>query len=304
MLHGVIPATPTPFTPDGELDEDCLRRLIEDFVAAGVHGVSVAGSQGEFYALDRAERIRVVEIAVAAAGGRVPVYAGAGATSTRETVRLVRAVEAAGADVAMVITPYFVSPSAAELTAHYQAVAAATSLPVLIYTNPPRTGVTVPPAVWRDCAAIPNVAGIKDSSGDLSLVIAYLHATRPDQAVFCGRDTLAFAMLAHGAAGAISPAACVFPELMVRLYDQFRAGELDQARRTADLLVPLRQAWELGSFPVVIKEAMALTGRDPGPARLPVQPLAPAARAGLRTVVDRIRDQAGVLAVTRGGAVR
>jgi len=285
-MHGIIPATPTPFTPAGELDEDCLRRLIEDYVKTGVHGISVGGSQGEFYALDRAERIRLIEVAVDAAGGRVPVYAGTGATTTREAITLTQAAEAAGADVAMVITPYFIAPSPAELLAYYRAVAAATSLPVLVYTNPPRTGVTISPDLWRQCAGIPNIAGIKDSSGDLSLVIGYLAAA--GKATFCGRDTLAFAMLAHGAAGAISPAACVFPELMVAMYEQFRAGQAEQARQTADLLVPLRQAWELGTFPVVIKEAMAMTGRDPGPARRPVAPLSPAARAALREVVDRI----------------
>jgi 4-hydroxy-tetrahydrodipicolinate synthase len=284
-LHGVVTATPTPFTPSGDLDEDCLRRLIEGFLAAGVHGISVGGSQGEFYALDHAERVRLIQIAVQAAAGRVPVYAGTGATTTREAIALTRAAEEKGADVAMVITPFFISPSPAELLAHYRAVAAATSLPVLIYTNPPRTGITISPELWRQCAAIPNVAGIKDSSGDLSLVIAYLTAGKD---VFCGRDTLAFAMLAHGAAGAVSPAACVFPQLMVRMYEQFRAGQLDAARTTADLLVPLRQAWELGSFPVVIKEAMAMTGRDPGPARRPIAPLSAAARAALREVIDRI----------------
>src|ERR1700677_410821 len=288
-MHGIITATPTPFTPAGELDEECLRRLIEDFAAAGVHGISVGGSQGEFYALDHAERIRLIEVAVEAVRGRVPVYAGTGATSTREAVALTKAAEQAGADVVMAITPYFIAPSPAELLAHYQKVAGATSLPVLIYTNPPRTGVTISPDLWRDLAGIPNVAGIKDSSGDLSLVIGYLAAKDDtDQAVFCGRDTLAFAMLGHGAAGAISPAACVFPQLMVRMYEQFRAGQVDAARKTADLLVPLRQAWELGTFPVVIKEAMAMTGRDPGPARRPVAPLSSAARAALRDVVDHI----------------
>jgi 4-hydroxy-tetrahydrodipicolinate synthase len=286
-MHGIIPATPTPFTPAGELDEDCLRRLIEDYVQAGVHGISVGGSQGEFYALDQAERIRLIEVAVDAAGGRVPVYAGTGATTTREAVTLTQAAERAGADVAMVITPYFIAPSPAELLAYYQKVAAATSLPVLVYTNPPRTGVTISPDLWRQCAQIPNVTGIKDSSGDLSLVIGYL-AAAPDKKVFCGRDTLAFAMLAHGAAGAISPAACVFPQLMVALYEQFRTGRLEAARQVADRLAPLRQAWELGTFPVVIKEAMAMTGRDPGPARRPVAPLSQAARAALREVVDRI----------------
>src|ERR1700678_3767241 len=134
-MHGIITATPTPFTPAGELDEECLRRLIEDFVASGVHGISVGGSQGEFYALDHAERIRLIEVAAEPVRGRAPVYAATGATSTREAITLTQAAQTAGADVAMVSTPYFIAPSPAELLSYYRAVAGATSLPVLIYTN-------------------------------------------------------------------------------------------------------------------------------------------------------------------------
>ncbi|GAA3079506.1 dihydrodipicolinate synthase family protein [Streptosporangium carneum] len=283
-LHGVVTATPTPFTTSGEVDEARFRELIRWFLTSGVHGISVAGSQGEFYSLETAERLRLIEIAVEETDGRVPVYAGTGAVSTRDSVALTRAAESIGADVAMVITPYFVSPSPAELAEHFRQVAAATTLPVLLYNNPPRTGVTLVPA---DLSALGgNVVGVKDSGGDLTVAIEHM---LNGALLFSGRDTITLALLLHGAAGAISPAACVFPRLLVRMYDEARAGRFEQARAISDALAPLRRAWDLGSFPVVIKEAMALAGHDPGPARAPIAPLSPSGRAALAEVVERIQ---------------
>ncbi|MFI0366670.1 4-hydroxy-tetrahydrodipicolinate synthase [Actinomadura sp. 1N219] len=288
-LHGVVTATPTTFDAGGDLDDGRFRELVEGYVAAGVHGVSVAGSQGEFYVLDTAERLRLMEITVETVAGRVPVYAGTGTVSTRESIALTRAAESIGVDVAMVITPYFLSPSGRELSEHFRTVAAATSLPVLLYNNPPRTGVNVTPDVYADCARSGNIIGVKDSSGDLSQAVEYLLADS-GCLLFSGRDTITMALLAHGGAGAISPAANVFPQLVCRMYDAVRADDLATARRINDALAPLRRAWGLGSFPVVIKEAMAAVGRDPGPARAPISPLPPERRAQLDAVVAEIRE--------------
>ncbi|MEV0583458.1 dihydrodipicolinate synthase family protein [Nonomuraea sp. NPDC050310] len=281
VLQGIVTATPTAFTKDGDLDETRFRELVRHLLSEGVHGVSVAGSQGEFAVLDRTERLRLIEIAVEEAAGRVPVYAGTGAISTRESIELTRAAQSIGADVAMIITPYFLSPSPAELASHYRQVAAATDLPVLAYNNPPRTGVNL-----TGFTPFGNVVGIKDSSGDLTQAVEYL---RGGALVFSGRDTITLALLLHGGAGAISPAACVFPRLLVRMYGAAKSGRLEEALAISDALAPLRRAWELGSFPVVIKEAMALTGHDPGPARLPVAPLTEPARAKLAEVVAKIQ---------------
>ncbi|MFI0485616.1 4-hydroxy-tetrahydrodipicolinate synthase [Actinomadura sp. 9N215] len=289
QFHGVVTATPTTFDAGGGLDERRFRDLVEGYVAAGVHGVSVAGSQGEFYVLDAAERLRLMEIAVETVAGRVPVYAGTGTVSTRESIALTRAAESIGVDVAMVITPYFLAPSDRELAEHFRTVAAATALPVLLYNNPPRTGVNATPDVYARCAGAGNVIGVKDSSGDLSQGVEYL-LTEAGCTLFSGRDTITMALLAHGAAGAISPAANVFPRLMCRMYDAVRADDLATARRINDALAPLRRAWRLGSFPVVIKEAMAAVGLDPGPARAPISPLPPERRARLNAVVEEIRE--------------
>ena len=288
-FHGVVPAMATPFTADYRLDEARVATLVEDYLAAGVHGLSVAGSQGEFFSLAADEHVRLLELAMRAIGGRVPLYAGTGAVTTRDAIRLTQAAEAMGADLALVITPYFAQPSQDELVEHYTAVARAVRIPVMLYNNPPRTSVNVLPGTLARCmAAADNVVGMKDSSGDLTQAIEYqLNAPRPSL-LFSGRDTVALAMMMHGAQGTISPAANVFPRLQVRLYDALRRGDIAEARRLSDVCAPLRAAWAWGSFPVVIKEAMTLVGRSAGPTRPPIGGLSAARRKDLEAVVSRI----------------
>lgn len=288
-FHGVVPAMATPFTADHRLDEARVRDLVADYLAAGVHGLSVAGSQGEFFSLTPDEHLRLLEVAIEANGGRVPVYAGTGAVTTREAIRLTQAAEAMGADLALVITPYFAQPSQDELVAHYTAVAKSVRIPVMLYNNPPRTSVNLlPSTLARAMKAADNIVGVKDSSGDLTQAIEYqLDAPRP-ALLFSGRDTIALAMMMHGAQGTISPAANVFPRLQVRLYDALRRGDIAEARRLSNVFAPLRAAWAWGSFPVVIKEAMTLAGRSAGPARPPIGPLSEARRRDLEAVVAKI----------------
>lgn len=288
-FHGVVPAMATPFTADHRLDETRVGELIESYIRAGVHGISVAGSQGEFFALDTAEHIRLLELSMRAIDGRVPLYAGTGGATTRDAIALTQAAEAMGADLALVITPYFVQPSQDELMAHYTAVAKATKLPVMLYNNPPRTSVNVLPATLARCMrAADNIVGMKDSGGDLTQSIEYLLTAPRPALLFSGRDTIALSMMFHGAQGTISPAANVFPELMVRMYDALRAGKHDEALRLSNVFAPLRAAWAWGSFPVVIKEAMALAGRSAGPTRPPIAALPEKVRADLAAVVTRI----------------
>jgi 4-hydroxy-tetrahydrodipicolinate synthase len=287
-FFGVVPAMATPFTEALDLDEARVGELCDWYVRSGVHGISVAGSQGEFFSLEPAERLRLIELAMRAIDGRVPVYAGTGAVTTRETIRLTQAAEAMGADLALLITPYFIQPSQDELVEHFRAVANATKLPVMLYNNPPRTSVNLLPKTLARCMASDNVVGVKDSSGDLTQSIEYLLGAPRPALLFAGRDTIALAMMMHGGQGTISPAANVFPRLMVRLYDAMRAGHLAEAKRLSNVFAPLRAAWALGSFPVVIKEAMALAGQGAGPARAPIAALPEAARQSLRSVVEAI----------------
>ena len=288
-FHGVVPAMATPFTADHKLDEARVGELIESYIQAGVHGISVAGSQGEFFALDTAEHIRLLELSMRAIDGRVPLYAGTGGTSTRQAITLTQAAEAMGADLALVITPYFVQPTQDELVAHYTAVAKATRLPVMLYNNPPRTSVNVLPTTLVRCMnAADNIVGVKDSGGDLTQSIEYLLTAPRPALLFSGRDTIALSMMFHGAQGTISPAANVFPELMVQMYDALRAGNHAEALRLSNVFAPLRAAWAWGSFPVVIKEAMALAGRSAGPTRAPIAALSEKVRTDLAAVVNQI----------------
>jgi len=288
-FHGVVPAMATPFREDGRIDERRVRDLIEWYLRAGVHGISVAGSQGEFFSLDEAEHIKLLEVTTEAVNGRVPIYAGSGGVTTQKSIRLTQAAESIGVDLGLIITPFFVQPNQDELFEHYTAIAKATRLPIMLYNNPPRTSVNVLPSTLARCMkAVNNIVGIKDSSGDVTQSVEYRLVTNGRSLLFSGRDTVALSLLLHGGDGTISPAANVFPNLMVRLYDAFRAGDLVEARRLSDVFAPLRAAWAWGSFPVVIKEAMTLVGHSAGPTRSPVMPLPDNKRADLKAVVEKI----------------
>lgn len=282
---GIIPAMATPFTADGELNEEALRRLTRYLIEEGVHGLFATGSQGEFWALTPDERWRVWEIVLEEADGRVPVYAGTGAVTTREVMELNRHAEEVGVNAVSIITPFFVRPTEAELEAHYRSIAEATSLPILLYNNPSRTGVNLSAGLVARLAKVENIVGIKDSSGDLTLTVEYIRLTPDEFAVLSGRDTLIFAGLAHGTKGAIAATANVVPALVVEIYEAFQAGEIERARRAQERLAPLRLAFGLGSFPVVVKEALELMGISVGPCRGPVGPLSPEKRSELRQVL-------------------
>ena len=284
-LHGIVPAMVTPFTADEQLNEPALAALVNRLIGDKVHGVFVLGSQGEYYALDPDEKRRAIEVTVKAAAGRVPVYAGTGANTTRDAVSLTRMAERAGADAVSVLTPTFITPTQDELYEHYREIASSTHLPVLLYSNPGRTGVHISVELAARLSRLDNIAGIKDSSGDLSITAAFIAATPSTFKVFAGRDTLVFATVLYGGAGAVAASANVAARQLVRVYDACRAGDMALARTAQAELAPLRAAFSLGTFPAVIKEALLMTGLDAGPCRRPVGPLSDKARAELRKVL-------------------
>lgn len=287
--YGVIPAMVTPLTQDDRINEAALRRLTNYLIDGGVHGVFAVGSQGEFWAFTAEEKRRVWEIVVEETRGRVPVYAGTAAVTTRETVELTRLAEQCGVDAVSVLTPYFISPSDSELYDHYRAVAEATSLPVLLYSNPARTGVKLSVKIVARLAEIENIVGIKDSSGDLELAAQYIESTPGDKfAVVMGRDTLIYAGLMYGAKGAIAATGNVVPKLVASIYEHFKAGDYEAARKAQEALAPLRLAFSWGTFPVVIKEALDLMGMEGGPARAPVGPMSAEQRERLREVLQKM----------------
>ena len=286
VLHGIIPPVVTPLHPDESLDLATLRSHIDRMLAAGAHGIFVLGTTGEFYALDDAEKQSIIATAVAHVNGRVPVYAGTGAESTREVIRLTRMAAREGVKGVSVITPYFIKPSQAELVAHFRAAADATAGDVILYNNPATCGgLGIDPETVAMLAEVPNIVGIKDSSGDLQNTIETIRRVPPDFGVLMGRDTLIHAALAAGAKGAI-PASCnIAPRLCVGIYEAFQRGDTAEAAKLQATLHPVRTALSLGTGNGAVKESLALLGHDCGPNRRPILPLDAAKRAKLRAVL-------------------
>jgi 4-hydroxy-tetrahydrodipicolinate synthase len=269
-----------------DLDLPRLRWFLDHLIAAGVHGVFVLGTNSEFYALDEREKQEVIATAVAHVNKRVPVYAGTGAETTREAVRLTKMAEREGADGVSVITPYFVSPMQQEIFDHYRRIAEATALPVLLYNNPSTCGgLKIDVETVARLAAIPNILGVKDSSGDLQNTCEFIRVVPERFAVMMGRDTLIFPALLMGACGAVPATGNIAPRLLVEIYERFRKGDLEGSKAAQRRLNPVRLALTLGTPPGGVKAALALLGMSLGPSRAPVGPLAPEKEKKMRAAL-------------------
>jgi 4-hydroxy-tetrahydrodipicolinate synthase len=285
-LAGIIPPVVTPFKADESLDLPQLRRHIDWQLSLGVHGIFVLGTTGEFYALDDAEKQAVIADAVTHVNGRVPVFAGTGAESTREVLRLTKIAEREKANGVSVITPYFLKPTQAELIDHFRRVAESTSLGVVLYNNPALcAGLSIDPETVASLATTPNIVGIKDSSGDLQNTIEIMRRVPDSFGVLMGRDTLIYPALTMGVAGAI-PASCnIAPRLCVGIYEAFRRGDTKTAAEFQAMLHAVRTTLSLGTGNGAVKEALTLLGRDCGPNRRPIAPLSEDKKATLRYVL-------------------
>ncbi len=289
LFKGVITALITPLR-DGNVDEDAFARLLERQIAAGVHGVVPMGTTGESATLHLDEHQRVVELAVKIAAGRIRVIAGAGSSATDKAIDLVRHAKTVGADGALVVTPYYNRPSQAGLQAHFEAIAEAVQLPVLVYNVPGRTGVDLANETVAALAAQPNVVGIKDATGDLGR-IGWMRANIAEGfALISGDDASWLGYQAAGGHGVISVTSNVAPEGMVALYEAVEAGDLDTARLWQDRLIGLHRALFLDSSPSPAKYALAKLGLCGEEVRLPLVPT----RADVRPLLDRALAEAGV----------
>ncbi len=287
-FHGIIPPVATPMRADEELDLPRLRWFLDHLIGNGVHGIFVLGTNSEFYALDEREKQEVIATAVAHVNKRVPVLAGTGAESTREVIRLTKMAEREGADGVSIITPYFVLPNQREIFDHYRRIAESTRLPVLLYNNPATCGgVKIDVDTLAHLAEIPNIVGIKDSSGDLQNTAEYIRVVPERFSVMTGRDTLIFYGLMAGARGAVPATGNIAPALLVEIYNRFRDGDLEGSKAAQNRLSPLRLALTLCTTPAGLKAAMRMIGLPIGPCRSPVSDLppekVPQMRAALRT---------------------
>jgi 4-hydroxy-tetrahydrodipicolinate synthase len=288
-LRGIVPALVTPFREDERIDYNAWQVIVDTLILAGVNGLFVGGSSGEFCSLDLDERLVAMRFCRQAVAGRVPLYANVGAVTTRDTVKLAHEAEEMGVDVVVVVTPYYLRPSPQELAEHYIEVCQAVRLPVLGYNFPQHGGVELTPETVAQIAAkCENLAGMKDSSGRLELALAYRNcAPGRELAVFVGPERLILPALEQGCSGTVTGGANIAPELFVALYKAFREGNRPEAARLQALATQLDEINELHTFPSVIKEAMKVVGLPAGLCRRPVGPLPDHAREKLKTVLSR-----------------
>lgn len=289
MFEGVLPAIITPFKEDGELDEEGLRGNIEFFGDAGVSGIVPCGTTGESATLTFEEHNRVVEVVVDSS--KVPVVAGTGSNNTREAVELTRHAEDAGADAALLITPYYNKPNDRGMEAHFRTVAESCEIPLILYNVPSRTGINLKPELVAELAKIGNVVGIKEASGNLSQVSRIIELTQDEEFfVLSGDDVLTIPIVALGGRGVISVVADVAPRKMVAMVDAIFRGDLETARKIHYSLSPLAEALFLETNPIPVKAATGMIGLSAGPLRLPLAPMSEKNEKRLKEAVDLLGE--------------
>jgi 4-hydroxy-tetrahydrodipicolinate synthase len=275
-IQGIIPPVATPMKGNEDLDLPRLRWFIDHLIREGVHGIFVLGTNSEFYAMDEAEKQAVIATAVEHVNKRVPVYAGTGAETTREVIRLTRMAEREGVDGVSVITPYFVLPTQQEIYDHYRKIAEASPLPLILYNNPATCGgVKIDPETVGRLAEISNIRAIKDSSGDLQNTIECIRNVPKSFSVMMGRDTMIFSAMQMGAKGAVPATGNIAPALLAEIYNTFVKGDVAASQAAQARLHPLRMALTLCTAPGGVKAALDMLGLSIGPCRSPVSGLAP-----------------------------
>lgn len=295
FIKGVIVPILTPINENEFIDEAKLRDQVNYVIDGGVLGILAFGSNGEFYVIEEDEMERGLKIMIDQAGGRVPVYFGIGAISTKKCCRLAKMAAACGAAGISVLQPMFLKPTEAELSLHFKTIAEAVpETPVLLYNNPGRVNYTMSAGlVERLAHEIPNIVGMKDTSGDITQTSEFIRRTRDvGFKVFGGKDTLLYASMCHGAVGGVCTAANFMPELIVDVYNKYIAGDLAGSLEAQFKLNPVRLSMDGASFPVAAKDMANLRGRNIG------LPYTPNLATPEGPVLDRIKaemEKAGLI---------
>ena len=284
MFTGAMTALVTPFR-DREVDTRALEALVEAQIAGGIDALVPCGSTGEAATLTHEEHLAVVRAVVRAARGRLPVIAGTGSNSTAEAIRLTRGAEEAGADAALLISPYYNKPTQDGIYRHYAAVADTTGLPLILYNIPGRTGSNITPDTIARLARLPNIAGVKEASGNLAQVLEIIDESGADFGIYSGDDILTLPIMAAGGHGVIAVGANLMPRAYVELTDALLAGDLERARMQNHRLLPLMMALTLEVNPIPVKTALAMMGQCADEFRLPLTPMSPGARVRLEDVL-------------------
>ncbi len=290
MFKGVFPAIITPFKDDLSLDEEGLRRNIEFLCKAGVAGIVPCGTTGESATLSFEEHKQVVEIAVDCS--KVPVIAGTGSNNTREAICLTKHAADAGADAALLITPYYNKPNDRGMFEHYKTIAEKCNIPIILYNVPKRTGIDLKPDLVAKLSRVKNIIAVKEASGSLSQVSQIIEQTAGSGfTVLSGDDDLTLPIMSLGGSGVVSVVANVAPRKTVAMVDAASSGDWEKARKLHFELAPLVRSMFIETNPIPVKTACGLMGLAAGPLRLPLAPMAPEKEKALKDVIDRLGER-------------
>jgi len=268
--EGILPALITPFAEDGkQVNEEALRNLISRCIELGVSGVVPCGTTGEFVNLTVEEKKRVIEVVVDQVNGKVKVVAGTGASGTDQALEMTKYAKDAGADAALIVTPFYLKPTDRGIYEHFDTIASQVDLPIILYNIPQCTGLPLPWQMVEDLAQIPNIVAVKDSSGQLSFILAVLEKVRSKINVLCGHDEIVVGALAAGCSGAILASANVIPDVWVNIYDAIQKGNLKTAQEQQYKVQKIARIIAK-SGPVGTKEALNMMGMKVGPVRMPL----------------------------------
>lgn len=273
FIKGIVPPIITPFDENEKIDEQLFRNQIEFLINQEVNGILVFGSNGEFYNIEEDEYERGLKIAIDQVNHRIPLYCGIGAISTKKCIRLAKMAKECGANAISVLQPMFLKPSQTELYNHFKAIAESIApMPMLLYNNPGRTAYSLTKELVSTLAhEVENIVGIKDSSGDITLLEEIVRLTRDlDFHVFGGKDTLIYGALMHGAVGAVTSTSNYVPKLVKKIYDSFIAGDYKASFEAQLLLNPIRILTDKVTFPIGTKDIVKLENGFCGNASLPV----------------------------------
>ena len=270
-IKGIITAMVTPLSEDG-INEAATRKLVNKLINDGVHGLFVLGTNGEFYALSEAEKLALVKIVVDEAAGRVPVFAGSGGISTEEVIKVTNQFAELGVDAVSVITPYLIKLSDEELIQHYQTIALNTNLPMILYNIPANNQLSINESVFKELIQLPQIIGIKDSSGKLENIQMYLETNdREDFSILIGSDSLILPALQMGVDGAVAATSNVLTKTDLGIYQAFLENKMERAQVLQESINDFRGILKLATVPSVLKHSLELIGFPVGAPKKPVR---------------------------------